>query len=309
MDTSDSQETILVTGASGLLGSHVMPLLSQKVTNGRIIAVSRNKDYESHDAGVEVIYGDLRERELWSRLPQTITSVIHLAAMISWRAEEKYQASIVTDNVLPVANLIEFSQRWPNLQQVIYSSSISVYRWNGDWLSESSSAEPVNLYGAAKLCGENLLGCLQVKNVRTVSLRFSSLYARGQYEGTVLPIMVNRARQKQDLLIFGDGKRTQDFLHCEDAARAVLLALERQASGLYNIGTGTPISTTQLAETVSDVFTNGESKIVYQSARAGDDPGVKLDISKARRELDYEPQIPLECGLRKLKQEMENISG
>ena len=309
MQIRERQQTILVTGASGLLGSRVVPLLSQKVANARIIAVSRNKDYVSHDPGVDVIHGDLRDPELWSRLPETITSVIHLAAIISWRAEQKYEASIVTDNVLPVANLIEFTQRWPNLQQVVYSSSISVYRWSGEWLSESSPAQPVNLYGAAKLCGENLFGCLQVRNVRTVSLRFSSLYARGQYEGTVLPIMVNRALQRQDLLIFGDGTRTQDFLHCEDAARAVLLALERHASGVYNIGTGTPVSTSQLAETVSHVFSNGESKIVYQPARAGDDPGVKLDISKARRELNFEPQIPLEGGLRKLKQEMENVSG
>jgi UDP-glucose 4-epimerase len=299
------EQTILVTGAAGLLGSRVVRLLSRNLPEARIVAVSRNKDYVSHDPRVEAIYGDLRDKAFWISLPETITHVVHLAAVISWRPEQRLQASIVTDNVLPIANLIEYTQHWPSLQQVVYSSSISVYGHSTEWLNESSPAEPVNLYGAAKLCGEDLLSCFRARGVRTVSLRFSSLYARGQYAGTVLPILVNRAQQRQDLLIFGDGTRTQDFLHCEDAANAVLLALEQNANGVYNIGTGTPVTMTQLAETVSRVFANGESKIVYQPPR-DDDPGIKLDVSKARRELNYEAQIPLESGLQKLKQEMEN---
>ncbi len=243
-----TSQTILITGASGLLGSRAVPLLSRTLPDARIVAVSRNKDYVSHDARVEAVYGDLRDKELWSRLPDTITHVIHLAAVISWRPEQKLQASIVTDNVLPIANLIEYTQHWPSLHQVIYSSSISVYGPSTEWLNESSPAQPVNLYGAAKLCGEDLLACFRAKGVRTVSLRFSSLYARGQYEGTVLPIMVNRARQRQDILIFGDGTRTQDFLHCEDAANAILLALQQNANGVYNIGTGTAVTMTQLAK-------------------------------------------------------------
>lgn len=307
MEISDPQQTILVTGAAGLLGSRVVPLLSRRVPNARIIAVTRNKQYVSHDPRVEAVYGDLRDQELWSGLPDTITSVIHLAAVISWRAEQKLQASIVTDNVIPIANMIEYTQHWPNLQQVVYSSSISVYGQSSEWLNEASPAQPVNLYGAAKLCGEDLMCCFRAQGIRTVSLRFSSLYARGQYEGTVLPIMVNRARQRQDVLIFGDGTRTQDFLHCDDAANAILLALQHDASGVYNIGTGTPMTMTQLAETVTRVFTNGENKIIYEAPR-DDDPGIKLDVSKARRELNYEAQITLETGLRKLKEEMENVS-
>lgn len=304
MGTAEPQ-TILITGAAGLLGSRVVPLLSRSLPDARIIAVRRNKNYASHDPRVETIHGDLRDKQFWIRLPSTITSVIHLAAVISWRGEQKYQASIVTDNLQPIANLIEYSQNWPSLQHVVYSSSISVYGQSSELLNECSPTQPVNLYGAAKLCGEALLSCLQAKGVRTVSLRFSSLYARGQYEGTVLPIMVNRARQQQDIVIFGDGTRTQDFLHCEDAAAAVLLALQGDANGVFNIGTGTPVTMTELAETVSSVFSDSKTKIIYQSPR-DNDPGFKLDIGKARRELNYEPQIPLVSGLRKLKQEMEH---
>ena len=285
------QQTILVTGASGLLGSRVVPLLARSLPDARIIAANRNT-------------GDLKEKELWSKLPKTITAVIHLAAFIPWKPEQRNDERVLRENLIPIEMLVEHSSSWPGLQQVIYSSSVSVYEPTGEWLDESSTASPASLYGIAKLRGEELLRGM--KGVRVATLRFTSLYARGQYEGTVLPIMVKRAQERQDLLIFGDGTRTQDFLHCEDAAQAVLLALQQEANDVYNIGTGTPVTMTELAETVTRVFSNGESKIVYQPNRADGDSGIKLDVSKAKRELNYEPRISLECGLRKLKHEMES---
>src|SRR3569832_1051149 len=285
------QQTILVTGASGLLGSRVVPLLARSLPDARIIAANRNT-------------GDLKEKELWTKLPKTISAEIHLAAFIPWKPEQRNDERVLRENLLPIELQAEHSNSWPGLQQVIYSSSVSVYEPTGEWLDESSTASPASLYGIAKLRGEELLRGM--KGVRVATLRFTSLYARGRYEGTVLPIMVQRAQDRQDLLIFGDGTRTQDFLHCEDAAQAVLLALQQEANDVYNIGTGTPVTMTELAETVTRVFSNGESKIVYQPNRADGDSGIKLDVSKAKRELNYEPRISLECGLRKLKHEMES---
>ncbi|HEY8188900.1 MAG TPA: NAD(P)-dependent oxidoreductase [Pyrinomonadaceae bacterium] len=309
MATSESHPPeILVTGAYGLLGSRVVPFLSDNTQNCKIIAVGRSErqaQADVSDSQVSFVHGDLRDKQTWARLPPTITHVVHLAAVIPWKAEERYEASLVIDNLLPIANLLERSQDWPNLQQIIYSSSVSVYAPTNHWLSEDSSKGPTNLYGAAKLAGEELLRTFDARNVRTVSLRFSSLYGYGQYEGTVLPIMARRARQKQDLLVFADGTRTQDFLHCEDAARAILLSFQKQARGNYNVGTGTPVTMSELAETVNRVFADGQSRIVYQSEKADSDPGIKLDVSKARRELNYEPLISLEHGLQMLKQEMK----
>src|SRR5207248_4970691 len=105
---------------------------------------------------------------------------------------EKLKACLVTDNLLPIAHLIESSQRWPNLRQIIYSSSVSVYAQTKEFLREDSLCQPTNLYGGAKLAGEELLGCVESRGVCTVSLRLSSLYSAGQYEGTVLPIMIRR---------------------------------------------------------------------------------------------------------------------
>jgi nucleoside-diphosphate-sugar epimerase len=303
------QSVILVTGAGGLLGSRVVRLLPNAIPGARVLAVRRKETGILADQpNVETIHGDLRDEQLWASLPREITQVVHLAAMIPWKLEDRHKPSVVTENILPLANLIAQSRHWPNLQQVIYSSSVSVYTPSNKVLNEESPAQPTGLYGAAKLAGENLLSCLAARGVHTVSLRLSSLYGQGQYAGTVLPLMVTRARQQQDLLLFGDGSRCQDFLDCDDAARAILLAFQKQAKGTYNVGCGVAVSMKELAETINRVFADGRAKIVMQPEKSENDPGLKLNIGKARRELEFQSLMTLETGLRKLKVEMERAS-
>jgi nucleoside-diphosphate-sugar epimerase len=255
---------------------------------------------------VDVLIGDLRNKQTWAQLPTSVTCIIHLAAMIPWKNEDRQRGSILSDNLTPIENLLAQSAKLPNLKQIVYSSSVSVYSASGSWLNESSPTEPSTLYGVAKLRGENLLATLNNQAVAVTSLRLSSLYAAGQYQGTVLPLMVNRASQRQPLFVFGDGARTQDFLRCEDAAAAVLLTFQNQARGVYNIGTGTPITMSELAQTVRRVFADSSLEIVFQREKQEIDPGIKLDISKARRELNYAPTIGLEKGLQILKQELNH---
>lgn len=301
-----TQPVILVTGAYGLLGSRVVPLLALSIPGCQIIASGRTKKSVHFSApNVRAMFGDLRDAQFWTRLPDTITQVVHLAAVIPWKVEDRNQASLLTDNLLPLEHLVEHSQRWPDFQQIIYGSSVSVYGQTSEYLTEASARQPANLYGASKLAGEELLGRPGAIDVRHVSLRFSSLYGYGQHQGTVLPIMVGRARQKQPLLVFGNGLRAQDFLHCDDAARAILLSFQKRAEGVYNVGAGIPVSMKELAQTVSRVFAGGAAQIVFQPDQPDDDSGIKLDISKARRDLDYQPAMLLESGLQKLKLELE----
>lgn len=296
---------MLVTGGHGLLGSRVVPLLTQSVPDAQIISVARRENPGFNPLPrVTNLFGDLRDESFWSHIPSTITHVFHLAAVIPWQIQDRDKASVVTDNLTPVANLIENSRRWPNLQQIIYSSSVSVYAPSPEPLTEDSPQEPASLYGASKLAGEKLLHWLEPLGIRTVSLRLSSLYGSGQYEGTVLPIMVDRALNKRPIVIFGDGSRTQDFLSCEDAARAILLSFQKQAKGVYNVGTGTSVSMKELAQTVNQVFTAGATPLVFEPEKADSDPGLKLDITRARHELGFEPRLDLASGLRQLKQEI-----
>lgn len=306
MSENESLENVfLVTGASGLLGSRVVPFLLRHIPDCRILAAVRNeKKVSTNDPRVTVVFGDLRDEQFWANLPTYITHVVHLASVIPRRPEEKTNPTLRRDNVSPFQHLLEHSRRWPNLEQIIYSSSVSVYGPALEFLVEESPKHPADMYGTSKLAGEELLESFGARGVAAVSLRLSSLYAHGMYQGTVMPLMINRARQKQPLLLFGDGLRTQDFLHCDDAARAILLSFQKRARGVYNVGAGIPTTMVELARAVSHVFTDDRAEIVFDRDRQDTDSGLKLDISKARRQLNYEPLIPLQQGLEQIKQEM-----
>lgn len=304
-DKESEQAIILITGASGLLGSRVVPFLLQAIPDCRILAAARNENrVRTNDPRTQVVLGDLRDEKVWADLPANITLVVHLASEIPRKPEEKNSASLLMNNLLPLAHLLEHSRHWSNLQRIIYSSSVSVYGQSRQFLVEESPKQPADMYGTSKLAGEDLLASFTARGVAAVSLRLSSLYAHGQYQGTVLPLMINRALQKQPLLLFGDGLRTQDFLHCDDAARAILLSFQKRAAGVYNVGAGIPTTMAELARTVSHVFTDDTAEIIFQRDRKDIDSGLKLDISKARRELGYQPLIPLQSGLEQIKQEM-----
>lgn len=309
MVNKDSQQTtILVTGASGLLGSRVAPFLLRNIPDCRILAATRNqKNVKSNDPRMQIVCGDLREEQIWASLPTNITHVVHLASVIPRHAEEKNSASLLMDNLLPLLHLLKRSRHWPSLEQIIYSSSISVYGQSREFLIEESPKQPADMYGTSKLAGETLLQSDAAHGIAAVSLRLSSLYAHGQYQGTVLPLMINRARQKQPLLLFGDGSRTQDFLHCDDAALAILLSFQKRARGVYNVGAGSPTTMAELAQAVSHVFTDDTARIVFERDRTDTDSGIKLDIAKARRELNYQPMFSLQSGLEQIKQEMNAV--
>jgi UDP-glucose 4-epimerase len=285
-------------------------MLRRALRQARVIAVVRRDRSEGRrEPGVEVMCGDLRLARTWQRLPSDTTHVIHLAAAIPWKRQAGERAAVVADNLGPVAQLVQAASNWAGLRHVVYGSSVSVYGITAGRLRETSPAQPATLYGVAKLSGELAVGLLAQRGVAVSALRFSSLYGTGQYPGTVLPLLMDRARRGDALELFNEG-RVQDFLHVDDAARATLLACRLGARGPFNVGTGRSVSMRVLARAILRTFdVRRAGRIVVSAPSAAGDPGIRLDIARARRELGYRPRIALADGLQRLAREFaERIS-
>jgi nucleoside-diphosphate-sugar epimerase len=300
-----ADDVVVVTGAGGFLGSRVVPLFRQEAPNARVIAAFRHPAATAGWADVgEAIYGDLGSASTWRQLPSEVTHVVHLAAAIPWDKSKANDPSVVSDNLAPIAHLVHESSGWPRLRQVVYGSSVSVYTPAASRLRESSPTQPASVYGAAKLAGERLLDVLVARGVQVASLRYSSLYGAGQYPGTVLPLLANRARRGLPLEVF-NARRTQDFVHVDDAARATWLAYARNAGGAFNIGSGVPLTMAALARSVVRTFDPaGKSRVAIDNARRGGDAGIKLDTRRAARLLGYKPRVVLADGLADLARDL-----
>lgn len=267
-----STDKILITGASGFLGRQVAKIFKKKYPKVKLVCVSRKN-------------GDLKNKVFWSALPKDFTVIIHLAAFIDWHNTENPK-KVLKENLLPIKNLISFARKNPNLSQIIYSSSVSIY-------------QPIHAYGRAKLEGEKELQKLASPNLKITCLRFSSLYGPGQYAKTVLPVMMTHALLFQKITIFGKGRRVQDFLNVKDAAKAIVLAYQNKPNSAFDVGYGQSYSMKNLAKTIISVVKNN-TKIVFNTQKSEGQSGHKIRNEKAREFLKFYPKINLKQGLREI---------
>lgn len=299
------RETILITGACGFLGSRLIPKLARECGDNRIVLVDKvRKSNMALSDGMEFVRADLKRTSAWEKLPRSITRVFYLAGALPYGIRYSKDPAIMSDNLLPIAHMVKESRTWRGLKQIIYSSTISVYGQSPYFLNERSAPDTTSRYGLAKLVAENLLLPLELKSIRIAVLRYSSLYGFGQNQSTVLPVMVRSAMKNKKISVHGSGKRTMDFLECEDAATANILAYIKNAGGVFNIGSGKPVTMNALASGVNKIFTEGGTKIVMASNKKSSGPGYKIDISAAKRALGYRPEFQLNAGLKKLKEEI-----
>jgi UDP-glucose 4-epimerase len=297
---SSREKVVLVTGAAGLLGSALVPRLRACLPAAKIIATDRGEfapSWSAHDDDIHLAHGDLREAATWEQLPDGVTQIMHLAACIDPDPPNAGEATLIDRNLTPLAHLLDRRTAWPRLRQIVYASSVSVHGPTDQLLTESSPVAPNTLYAATKLAGEHLLAPLRDRNIHVACLRFTSLYGPAMRRHTVVPKMVDAAMSTGEIAVFGSGGRVQDFLHVSDAAEAALLAVQHEADGIFLIGSGRSITMSELAETVAERVTGGTARIRYRMSESEGLPGWRVDISKARQTLGFQPQVDLAAGL------------
>lgn len=288
---------IMVTGADGLVGRHIVyALLAQSID--RVIAISR---HANRPAAGRLLWAsaDLRDAgdvaALENLQPDTI---IHAAAVLPKSMADTETAA---SNLRIDANVIALARK--SGAALIYLSSQSVYEHcHAPW-TEVLPVTPTSSYASSKYQTEQRVLSLRQA---TAILRISSPYSAAFVERTnVLYHFVREAVANKYLQVRGLGTRTQDFIHASDIGRAVSLIVaswqgldDEKKTGVFNIASGCPISMIGLAELV--VRCCGSGKIAF----AGDDPDASyradMSISLAQEYLGWRPCVGLKIGVEQL---------
>lgn len=135
---------------------------------------------------------------------------------------------------------------------------------------------------------------------RHIIFRFFNVYGPRQskaYAG-VISEFIKRISRNEPPVIFGDGEQTRNFVHVRDVARAVILALKNDGSGVYNIGSGTSVTINELANIMLKIM-DRKLKPVHTAPRPGDIRHSHASIERAKR-IGYAPTISLEDGIKEL---------
>lgn len=292
---------ILVTGSRGFLGKYFVKEL-RKVRKRLFLTTSH-----IGACGIEYHYLNMEEPESFKNLPDSINTVVHLAAAIPKKNETITFSKFMEVNAYGVKRLIEETAK-RGCQRFIYASTQMVIE-KPFYLpvDEDHPFVPMSNYGLTKAIGERY--CLESKNeIGGVALRFVRIYGAGENPGFVLTNFIERAEKGLPLVIHGYGKVQRDMIYVKDAVLALMKALNSDATGVFNIGGGRGISIRELALTVAEVFGGGVSKVVFKEDMLEGGEDFYQDTTKAREGLGFIPRYSLLEGLADYRQEIKRLN-
>ena len=296
----------LVTGGAGFIGSHITEEL---IKRGDEVIVLDNM-YSGQPENVAVnpmavfVDGSILDTEILGSICKkyNIEGIFHLAAVASVQKSIENPALVHEVNVTGTLNVLEAARKH-GVSKVVLSASAAAYGDNPVFPKrEDMLPEPLSPYAVSKIASEMYCKTYaELYNMQTISLRYFNVFGprqnpNGEY-AAVIPKFTEKICAGESPTVFGDGKQTRDFVYVKDVARANILAMDSDISGLFNIGTGIQTSLNNLAKMIMDAAEISVD-MKYEPAREGDVRHSVADISKAKSELGYKPEWELTDGIK-----------
>lgn len=291
---------------------------------------------ETHHPDVERVRGDVRDRDLLFDLVEGHDAVVHTAGQVAVTASLDNPRHDFEVNAGGTFNVLDAAAAAENDPAVAFASTNKVYGenvnaipvqesetryWYDDPVYDDGIPESLSIddtehtpYGVSKLAGDLYVQDYAERNeVSAAAFRMSCIYGPRQFgnedQGWVAHFILS-AKRGEPLTIFGDGKQVRDILYVDDLIRAydAFLSDPRGKSAVYNMGGG-PKHTTSLIELLNHLESEyGYSTTVeYDDWREGDQQVYVSDISRAREELDWRPEVDFEAGIRRFVDWIESI--
>lgn len=294
---------VVVTGGAGFIGVHSCRALLEA---GHAVTAVDDLSHGTREAvpeGADLLVMDVRSPQLAAELLRLRpAAVLHLAAQMDVRrsvTDPLYDASV---NVLGTVNALTAARLAGTRRFVFASSGGAVYGEQDKFPApEHHPRRPASPYGVSKLCGEEYAELARRDGLSTMSLRYANVYGPGQDpmgEAGVVAIFLHRMLHGGDPVINGDGAQTRDFVYVEDVARANLLALTSETTGVLNVGTGVETSIQELARLLA-AAAGYRKAIAHGPPAPGEQRRSSVDPREARERLGWEPLVPLDEGLRR----------
>ncbi len=299
-----AREKVLVTGGCGFIGHN---LVLKLVEEGYDVSVADNLaggDLRPRVEKVDYNYLDISDpvnADRLLKLCQGASYVFHLAALprVQYSIEEPVKTA--QTNVVGTVAVLNAAYK-AGIKRVVFASSSSVYGDSDQLpLVEHMEADPISPYARHKLQGEEYCWDFSGEpfNLQTVCLRFFNVYGPGADPNGAYALVIakflEQKRRGEPLTITGDGTQTRDFTHVSDVVRAIILAAQHQEGwwgDVVNIGGGRQVSVNEVASLIGGEVVNIPARLEPHDSLAS--------IERAKELLGWEPQVPIEQGIRQL---------
>jgi UDP-glucose 4-epimerase len=298
-------KTALVTGGAGFIGSHVVDALIRRHIKTYVIddlsaGKKSNLNPNATFFKTSILHPGLPA--LIAKLKPDV--VFHLAAQIDVRCSVDDPPKDAEVNVMGTLRLAHACAKAGAKKFVFTSSGGAMY---SDAVrppyAETVPADPISPYGIAKRSAELYLDFeRRIHGLPCVVLRLANVYGPrqsmgGGYAG-VISIFSQRMLANKPCVITGTGKQTRDYVYVGDVVRAQILAMEKDVTGIFHVGTGVETSVVKLFKAINKL-TGGKQKETFVAACQGEVMRSALNARKAEQELGWKPDVKLDEGLRR----------
>lgn len=302
---------ILVTGGAGFIGSNFVrksiggdfPGISSVVVLDKFTyaGVLQNLAPVFDSSNFKLVRGDICNLELVTELIDSCDAVINFAAESHVDRSINNASEFITTNIGGVQTLLDGIRASGRNQRFLQVSTDEVYGSIpvGSW-DENCLLQPNSPYSASKAAGELIARSYhQTHGVDIVTTRCSNNYGPYHYPEKLIPLFITNLIEGKKIPVYGNGLNVRDWLHVDDHCRGIFQVLMRGRSGeIYNIGGGRELTNLEITKLILDEMQADESSIEYVEDRKGHDIRYSVNWEKISEELDYEPQVSFELGLR-----------
>ena len=293
---------ILVTGGAGFIGSHIVEHYQDKAEEIRVLDNLRT-GYKKNLEGLKhtFIEASICDREAVREAVQGVDYIFHMAALISVPESMSKMDECVKLNVTGLLTVLEEASA-AGVKKIVLASSAAIYGDNPTVPKvETMYPEPKSPYAITKLDGEYYLNMFRAEGkINAAAVRFFNVFGprqdpKGAYAAAV-PIFIEKAVKNEDIMVYGDGEQTRDFIYVKDIVGALSFAVETpEVQGVFNAGYGGQITINGLAERII-AAAGSHSQVLHAPVRAGDVKHSRASADKLRA-CGWVPKYTLDEGL------------
>lgn len=294
---------VLVTGGAGFIGSHLTDALLARGDEVVVVDDLSAGQAARLDSQLTLHKVSITDRASLTAMVRAARPelICHLAAQIDVRASVDQPEHDAQVNVVGTVNVLE-AARAAGARVVFASSGGALYGRDAPIPSrEDVLPLPESPYGIAKFCAEQYISLYnRLHGTRHAILRLANVYGPRQDpagEAGVITIFCARALQGEEPVIYGDGTQTRDYVYVGDVVRSFLAAADSGRPGTWNIGAGTEVDVLDLV-TIITGLAGHQVTPRFDPARPGELLRSAVAIGRARRDLGWEPRMPLADGVR-----------
>jgi UDP-glucuronate 4-epimerase len=306
--------SVLVTGAAGFIGSHLVDRLLERGES--VVGLDCFDTF--YDPGVKEanlagargharfreLRGDIRDHDTLHALPTDIDTVVHLAARAGVRPSIRFPLLYESVNVQGTLSILEW-MRERAISRLVFASSSSVYGNSCPvpFSEEARVLEPISPYAATKLSGELMCHVHHhLHGLSILALRLFTVYGPRQRPDLAIHRFARLMRAGEPIEMFGDGSSQRDYTYIDDILDGIGAAIERVRAGdhryeVINLGGNRMIPLAEMVRVLGEEL-GVEPCVVTRPTQPGDVERTYANIDKASRLLGYQPLTPFREGIR-----------